>query len=225
MGETGKLAVTARGDGSRWYGRISIPESAAKAAGISAGTKVVARRGKAEIVIQANDGGRIRFPDVTGKSSRMHAFEASTTTLGLREAQLSQITASLETSPGIIRIVIPAEMLASDAKQKKVKKTVVRETQSETRPTATEQRIPIRILGTGTVSTLLTEANRSGKVVRPVSLERALEMLLEYGYEVQRLGVRLFRIDGRSLSLSELSEKLASAAGSKEHDRIVIVVD
>jgi len=225
MGETGKLAVTARGDGSRWYGRISIPETAAKAAGIPVGARVVAKRGKSEIIIQSSDSGRIRFPDVTGKTSRMHAFEVSTSTLGIRETHLSQISARIETAPGIIRMIIPSETLANDTKQKKIKKAVVQEKQPEVKPKIVDQRIPIRILGTGTVSTLLTEANRAGKVVRPVSLQRAIEMLTEYGHTIEVLGARLFKLDGRSVSLSELSEILSIDTGSNEQDKIVIVID
>lgn len=225
MGECGKLAVTARGDGSRWYGRISIPESVAKAAGIAPGAKIAARRGKSELLIQANDSGRIKFPAVTGKSSRMHAFEASTTTLGLREAQTSQITTRLEATPGLIRISIPAEMFAHEIKQKKMKNLPARPLQNEARPLSVEYPFPIRTMGLGTVSTLLTEANRAGKVVRPVSLGRAIEMLRENGHEIQQIGARLFRIDGRSASLPELSETLSAETNSNEHDKIVIVLD
>jgi len=222
MPEQGTLAITARGDGSRWYGRISIPESCARQAGLVAGARVTARCADGVIVIQADDQGRIRFPPARGKSSPRHAFEAATATLGLREVPLSQTPSATEVEEGAVRIKVPEEFLANDQKLRKKprKETPKADPSKETASVA-----PVRIGGNGAAATLITEAGRAGKVVRPLSLSKAIALVKEAGHTVEMLGPRMFKLNGASASLSDLSEMAAKVSGSTEQNRVVIVLD
>lgn len=222
MPEQGTLAITARGDGSRWYGRISIPESSARQAGLIAGARVTARCSDGMIVIQADDQGRIRFPQARGKSSPRHAFEAATATLGLREVPLSQTASPTEVEEGAVRIKVPEEFLASDVKHRKKPKKETPKADTAKEQTAP---VPIRIGGNGAAATLVTEAGRAGKVVKPLSLKHAIEMIVEAGNTVEMLGPRMFKLNGVSASLSDLAEMATKVSGSTDHNRVVIVLD
>jgi len=222
MPEQGTLAITARGDGSRWYGRISIPESSARQAGLVAGARVTARCADGVILIQADDQGRIRFPPARGKSSPRHAFEAATATLGLREVPLSQTPSPTEVEEGAVRIKVPEEFLANDQKHRKKPRKETPKADPSKEPSAPA---PIRIGGNGAAATLVTEAGRAGKVVRPLSLQKAIALIVEAGHKVDMLGPRMFKINDVTSSLSDLSELASKVTGSTEQNRVVIVLD
>lgn len=216
------MAITARGDGSRWYGRISIPESSALAAGLLPGLRVTAMCCDGSIIIRADEHGRIRFPPARGKSSPRHAFEAATATLGLRDVPLSQTPSHTDVLRGEVRLRIAEEFLAKDVKIKKrtrkeAEKPHVQGLPAVDTPTA---RPPI-----GAAAAIVTEASRVGKVVRPLSMEDAMQVIINAGHAVERLGPRLFRLDGASATLADIAERAAKLAGSTDRNQIVVVLE
>jgi hypothetical protein len=221
MPEQGTLAITARGDGSRWYGRISIPESVARKAGLVAGTRVTARCCEGVIVIHADEQGRIRFPAARGKSHARHAFEAATSTLGLRDTPLSQTLVPTEVEEGSVMIRVPEGYLAEEVKLRR------RPRKEPPRPEITEtEDVPVvRTVGSGAAAALVTEATRVGKVVRPLSLPEAIRLVEEAGNKVEILGPRIFRLNGTTASLSDLAEVVSRVSGSTDQNKIVIVLN
>jgi len=226
MVEQGTLAITARGDGSRWYGRISIPESSARAAGLFPGTKISARCSDGAIQIRADEQGRIRLPPARGKLCPRHAFEAATSTLGLKEVPLAQTPSTTEISEGQIRILVPHELIAgiNRVKRKPRREPVRVPARNDDDDDVTPPK-SVKLAGGGAAEALVTEAKRAGKNVRPLSIERAIEILTSSGYVVSRLGPRLFNVNGESASVSDIAEMTARAVGASDHDRVVIVLN
>jgi bifunctional DNA-binding transcriptional regulator/antitoxin component of YhaV-PrlF toxin-antitoxin module len=221
MAEQGSLAITARGDGNRWYGRVSIPESVARKANIREGMRVNARCVDGMIIIQPEDQGRIKFPGAKGKSNPRHAFEAATSTLGLREIKLDQANALICVEDGSVKIRVPEEYLAADAKAvRKIKKEPLR---SSSNPPRT---IAAATYGVhGTAKTLMIEANRQGKDVRPVGPDTVLDILRAAGRKVEELGPRFFRIDGQSANLADLYDAARKVSGDTDQNRIALITE
>lgn len=222
IAEQGSLAITARGDGSRWYGRLSIPESAAQAAGLSAGIRVSARYAEGTIIVQADELGRIRFPPARGKSWPRHSFEAATSTLGLREATLPQTPALTEIEDGMVRITVPEEYRSLNVKARRKPRRMA--PRPESTPSAVPD-IPLRIGASGAAAALVTEATRAVKTVRPVGPANVMEIVRGAGHVVEQLGPRLFRLDGATKSLSDMFDLAWKISGSTESNKIVIVLD
>lgn len=216
------MAITARGDGNRWYGRISIPESAARAAGLLPGLRVTARCADGLVIVHVDEHGRIRFPPARGKTSPRHAFEAATATLGLRDTPLPQTPSPTEVVEGAVRIRVPEEFLASDVKaRRKPRKEAVKQQASGEQSAD----LPVRYGVNGAAAAIMTEASRVGKVVRPLSLESAMQIILDAGHNVDRLGPRMFKLDGVSATLADIAEKASKLAGSTDRNQIVIVLE
>lgn len=217
----GTLAITARGDGSRWYGRISITVAAAREAGLKEGTRISAKCIGGEIVIQPDEAGRIRFPAARGKAEPKHAFEAATSTLGLREVKLCQSPTHTEVSEGQIKMRVPEECRAAEeTKERKPRKEPARQQPEQT---------PAQLAGLpkhyGSAAAIITEAGRSGKLVRPMSLPEIIAKLIELGQNVQVQGPRFFKLNGKSVTSSDLLDEINRLSGSTEHDRIALIMD
>lgn len=217
----GTLAITARGDGSRWYGRISISVAVAREAKLKEGVKISAKCVDGVIIIQADEQGRIRFPPARGKSDPKHAFEAATTTLGLREARLCQSIAETEVVDGQVRLKVPEECLSNEPpKPRKARKE-----------TAKPRLVPAPPKGEGggklygAAAAIVTEAARSGKVVRPMTLDQIIHRLGELGADVRVSGPRLFLLNDRTATIADLLDEVNRLNGSTEHDRIILIVD
>lgn len=212
MAEQGSIAITARGDNSRWYGRVSIPQSLASEASLTAGMRVSAKCASGYIIIYPDDNGRIKFPGTTGKINPRHAFEAATTTLGLREVLIPQSPAFTFIKEGRIHIRVPEECVATEAKaRKRAKKEDSRTPPPAPRPTLT----PVSGIY-GATAAVVIEANRAGKKVRPMNQHEIVEVLRGLGHEVKQIGARLFSHQGRSASISDLLEaanKLTASSG------------
>lgn len=221
MAEQGSLAITARGDGNRWYGRVSIPESIARKANIREGMRVNARCVDGMIIIQPEDQGRIKFPGAKGKSNPRHAFEAATSTLGLREVKLDQANATIFVEDGAVKIRVPEECLAADAKAvRKIKKDPPRTTANPPRT------IAAATYGVhGTAKALMIEANRAGKEVRPLSVADVVKILRDAGRSVEVFGPRFFRLDGQSANLADVLEAAKKVAGDTDHNRIALIIE
>lgn len=218
----GTLAITARGCGSRWYGRVSIPADVAKAARLSAGTRVSARCEGGIIIIQADDQGRIRFPEARGKQFPRHAFEAATRTLGLKEIRLTQASAVTEISEGEVRLKVPDECLAGeDQKPARPRRTKPR--RERIMPDPADMGEAARRYGSAAAITL--EAARSGRRVRAMTLPEVVSLLGDLGVTVDVQGPRYFRLDGESANASDLVERANRLSGSTDHDRIVLIMD
>jgi hypothetical protein len=221
MAEQGSIAITQRGDGNRWYGRVSIPVSIAALANVTAGTRITAKCANGFIIIYQDENGRIKFPGTTGKLNPRHAFEAATTTLGLREMVVPQSPAHTFIEDGRIKIRVPEECMATELKQRKR----ARKENSKSPPPA--PRAPITpVTGIyGAAAAIVTEANRAGKKVRPMSQSDIVQLLVGLGKEVVARGPRFFTYQGSSANISDLLEaanKLTSASGE---GTIVLVMD
>jgi len=202
MPEQGSIAITARGDNSRWYGRVSIPQSLANEANLAAGMRVSAKCAAGYIIIYPDENGRIKFPGTTGKTNPRHAFEAATTTLGLREVPVPQSPAPTFVKEGRIHIRVPEECVATEAKtRKRAKKEDSRTPPPSPRLTLT----PISGIY-GATAAVVIEANRAGKKVRPMDTFQIVSLLRSLGNEITQLGERLFNFQGRSSNVSDLLE-------------------
>jgi hypothetical protein len=221
MAEQGSLAITARGDGNRWYGRVSIPESVAKKANIKEGMRVNARCVDGVIVIAPEEQGRIKFPGAKGKNNPRHAFEAATSTLGLREVKMDQSTASIWVEDGTVKIKVPDECLAPGTRvAKKIRKDPPRSTSNPPRS------IAATTFGVhGTAKALMIEANRAGKEVRAMSLPDIINLLREAGRKVEVQGPRFYRLDGVSANIADLLEAARKVAGDTEQNRIALILE
>lgn len=221
MPAKGTLAITARGDGSRWYGRISISVAVAREANLKEGVKISAKCVDGVLVIQADEQGRIRFPPARGKSDPKHAFEAATTTLGLREARLRQNAAETEVVDGQVRLKVPEECISNEPpKPRKPRRESARP-----RPPAPPPESERGERLYGAAAAIVTEAGRSGKVVRPLTLPQIVERLREFGSEVRATGPRFFLLDGKGATIADLLDEVNRLSGSTEHDRIILVMD
>lgn len=184
----GTIAITARGDGSRWYGRISITVELAQKISLNEGDRVSTRYTEEGIVIYPDENGRIRIPSAKGKNEKKHAFEAATTTLGLKEIRLPQQPVVLEVIENTILVRVPPEYLSGDSprkrrpRKKSVQKNNTTKYRREVMHTITHKRV------FGSVMAIVTEAGRSGKKIRPMNLKQIIELLLEHGQDVQVLG-------------------------------------
>jgi len=221
MAEQGSLAITARGDGNRWYGRVSIPESVARKANIREGMRVNARCVDGLIIIAPEEQGRIKFPGAKGKGNPRHAFEAATSTLGLREVKMDQSAATIWVEDGSVRIRVPEDCLAPGAKSlKKIRKDPPRVSASPPRSIATAT------FGVhGTAKALMIEANRAGKEVRAMSLPDIIKLLRDSGKTIEVQGPRFYRIDGLSANVADLLEAARKVAGDTEQNRIALILE
>ena len=217
----GTLAITARGDGSRWYGRLSIAVADARQAGLKEGARVSARCVEGDIVIQADENGKIRFPAAKGKAEPKHAFEAATTTLGLREVKMCQAATHTEVIDGQVRMRVPEECRSAEEPRK-------RKPRKEAKRPAVEP-APADLAGLpkhyGAAAAIITEAGRSGKLVRPMKLGEIVARLIELGQDVQVQGPRFFKLNGKSVTSPDLLDEVNRLSGSTEHDRIALIVD
>ncbi|NTF17523.1 AbrB/MazE/SpoVT family DNA-binding domain-containing protein [Agrobacterium rubi] len=221
MAEQGSLAITARGDGNRWYGRVSIPESVARKANIREGMRVNARCVDGLIIIAPEDQGRIKFPGAKGKGSPRHAFEAATSTLGLREVKMDQAAAAIWVEDGAVKIRVPEDCLAPGTKStKKIRKDPPRAPATPARSMATAT------FGVhGTAKALMIEANRAGKEVRAMSLPDIIKLLRDAGRTVEVQGPRFYRIDGVSANIADLLEVARKVSGDTEQNRIALIME
>jgi hypothetical protein len=221
MAEQGSLAITARGDGNRWYGRVSIPESVARKASIREGMRVNARCIDGIIVIAPEEQGRIKFPGAKGKSNPRHAFEAATSTLGLREVKMDQQAATIWVDEGTVKIKVPDECLAPGTRSvKKIRKDPPRSTSS------TPRSVVATTFGVhGTAKALMIEANRAGKEIRAMSLPDIINLLRDSGRSVDVQGPRFYRLDGVSANIADLLEAARKVAGDTDQNRIALILD
>lgn len=220
----GTIAITARGDGSRWYGRISISLEMAQQISIKEGDRVSARFTEEGIIIYADENGRIKIPAAKGKNDKKHAFEAATTTLGLKEVKLSQQAVGTEVVDDTILIRVPSEYLAGDnPKKRKPRKKAIKSVQPQQKreiyPTFTQHRV------FGSAAAIVTEANRSGKKVRPMNLKEIIDLLIKDGQDVKVLGPRFFKLNGQSVTPSDLADTANKVSGCTDQDRIILVMD
>lgn len=223
MPQQGSIAITARGDNSRWYGRISIPQALAAEAGLSAGMRINATCRDGRIVIFPDENGRIKFPGATGKSNPRHAFEAATATLGLREIQLPQSAAAACARDGGVHIDVPAEFVATESKpRRKAAKSPIRAKSSAERPPLP----PMRGIY-GATAAVLIDASRAGKKVRPMSARQVVELLRELGKEVVPHGqqFRLFRFEGATATISDLLEAANKLTADLDQGPIILEMD
>jgi hypothetical protein len=212
MPEQGSIAITARGDKSRWYGRVSIPQSLASEANLSAGMRVSAKCASGYIIIFPDENGRIKFPGMTGKSNPRHAFEAATTTLGLREVLVPQQSTPAFIRDGRVHIRVPEESVATETKTRsRTKKEDSKTPPPSPKPTLT----PVHGIY-GATAAVVIEANRAGKKVRPMEPHQIVALLRELGNEVKPIGPRLFHFQGRTSTISDLldaANKQTAASG------------
>lgn len=221
MAEQGSLAITARGDGNRWYGRVSIPESVAKKANIREGMRVNAKCVDGLIVIAPEEQGRIKFPGAKGKGNPRHAFEAATSTLGLREVKMDQAAAFIYVEDGAVKIKVPDDCLAADAlSSKKIKKDPPKSPANPPRAMVTAT-YGIH----GTAKALMIEANRAGKEVRAMSIVQIIQLLRDSGRTVEVQGPRFYRLDGVSANIADILEAARKVAGDTDHNRIALIMD
>jgi hypothetical protein len=218
MPEQGSIAITARGDKSRWYGRVSIPQSLAQEAALNAGMRVSAKCISGYIVIYPDENGRIKFPGVTGKTNARHAFEAATTTLGLKEVLIPQSPTHTFIKDGRIHIKVPDECIATESKsRKRAKKDEFR-----TPPPAPKQTLtPVQGIY-GASAAVVIEANRAGKKVRPMNGAQIIDLLVELGNEIKVLGPRLFLFQGKSSTISDLLEAANKQTASSGEGTIIL---
>lgn len=215
----GTLAITARGDGTRWYGRISISAAVARKACLSEGVRVSARCVGGEIVIKADDYGRIRFPAAKGKADPKHAFEAATSTLGLKHVKLCQSPTRTKIEVGEVRLQVPEDCLSADPPKK-----------AGRRKEDSRKAVPLPVAPDapklyGAAGAIVTEAGRAGKLVRPMSLAEIVSRIAEMGQDVKVLGPRFFKLNGKSVTMPDLLDEVNRLCGSTEHDRIALVVE
>lgn len=220
----GTIAITARGDGSRWYGRISISLEMAQQVDIKEGDRVSARFIDDGIIIYPDENGRIKIPAAKGKNDKKHAFEAATTTLGLKEIKLSQQAVATEIIENSILIRVPPDFLAGEnQKKRKPRKKIIKSSQ----PTLRREILPLfqtnRIYGSA--AAIVTEANRSGKKVRPMNLQQIIDLLREHGQNVVVVGPRFFKLNGQSVTSSDLADTANKVSGSTDQDKIILVLD
>jgi hypothetical protein len=222
VADQGSLAITARSDGNRWYGRVSIPDSVAKDAGFQEGVRISARCCDGRIIIQQDDKGPIKFPAKTGKGNPRHAFEAATTTLGLKEMILPQTATKIQIEDGKIILVVAEEYLASVMKpRKKTKK------EPKLRSSSAPARSPyFPVTGAyGAAAAVLTDANRAGKQVRPMGILDIINLLKEHGKVIQIFGPRMFKINSKSATISDLLEAANEVTKSNESNKIILIAD
>lgn len=218
MSEQGSIAITARGDNSRWYGRLSIPQSVAAEANITAGMRVSTKCATGFIIIFQDENGRIKFPSTTGKGNPRHAFEAATTTLGLKEVQIPQASTSVFVKDGRIHVRVPEECVATEAKaRKRVRKEEGRGSAPSPRPILT----PVHGIY-GASAAVVIEANRAGKKVRPMNAAEVIGLLNSLGRPVVPLGPRLFNFEGRSCNISDLLEAANKATVNSGEGLIIL---
>lgn len=223
VADQGSLAITARSDGNRWYGRVSIPESVAKEAGFQEGMRISARCCEGRILIQQDEKGPIKFPPKTGKGNPRHAFEAATTTLGLKEMILPQTATKLHIEDGKIFLLVADEYLASVIKPRKKNK---KEPKLRT-STAPARNVYTPVTGAyGAAAAVLTEANRQGKLVRPMNVLEIITLVRSHGRQVDILGPRMFRLDNkRSVTISDLLDVANEVSKSNDSNKIVLIAD
>lgn len=215
----GTLAITARGDGTRWYGRISISVSIARKACLKEGVRVSARCVDGEIVIKADDYGRIRFPAAKGKSDPKHAFEAATSTLGLRHVKHCQASTQTHADIGEVRLKVPEDCLSGEPPKR------IGRRKDEARKPVPLVHDPATPKLYGAAGAIVTEAGRAGKVVKPMTLHEIVARISEMGQDVKVLGPRFFKLNGKSVTMPDLLDEVNRLCGSTEHDRIALVVD
>jgi hypothetical protein len=202
MPEQGSIAITARGDKSRWYGRVSIPQSLATEANLSAGMRVSAKCASGYIVIYPDDNGRIKFPPMSGKTNPRYAFEAATTTLGLREVLQPQEPTHTFIRDGRIHIRVPDDCIATETKtRKRAKRDDTRTPPPSPKPTLT----PVHGIY-GATAAVVIEANRAGKKVRPMDDRQIVALLRDLGNDVKQVGPRLYLFQSRTSTLADLLE-------------------
>ncbi len=204
VAEQGSLAITARSDGNRWYGRVSIPENVAKEAGFQEGMRISAKGVNGRIVIQIDDKGPIKFPPKTGKGNPRYAFEAATTTLGLKEMVRPQTPTKIVIEDGQIHLLVSTDLISTVQKaRKKTRKEPRQRTSQETQKT-----VYTPVTGTyGAAAAIITEANRQNKIVKPMNAMEIIQFLRDNGHAVQALGPRLFKLDGKkTVTVSDLQD-------------------
>lgn len=223
LADHGSLAITGRGDGNRWYGRVSIPESVARDAGLQEGMRISAKCCDGRIVIQLDEKGPIKFPAKTGKGNPRHAFEAATATLGLKEMVLHQTNARISIEEGKVYMHVPEECLASVQKVRKKNKKEIKAKPNVAPPRTVYVPAP----GTyGAAAAVLADANRVGKDVRPMTISRIVETLREHGRNIQPLGPNLFRLDGkRNVTRADLQDVANEVTKSGDNNKIILIAD
>lgn len=223
LADHGSLAITGRGDGNRWYGRVSIPESVAKEAGLQEGMRISAKSCDGKIVIQLDEKGPIKFPAKTGKGNPRHAFEAATATLGLKEVVLHQTNTRIVIEDGKVFMIVPEDCLASVQKVRKKSKKEIKNKPNSSPPRTVFVPVP----GTyGAAAAVLTDANRAGKQVRPMTISSIIETLREHGRTVDWLGPNLFRLDGKkNVTRADLQDVANEVTKSGDNNKIILIAD
>lgn len=223
---TGTIAITARGDGSRWYGRISISMETAKLVNLKEGDRVSTKCVNNSIVIYPDENGRIKLPAARGKGVKRHAFEAATTTLGLKEIRLPQTDTETFIVDNQIYVAVPAEFMSDEETQKKrprKKTTKNNSTIVAPKPIPAILRHENRIWGAA--AAIVTEAGRSNRQVRPMRLHEIVSLLIEKEVDIVVAGPRFFKLNGKSVTVPDLLDEVNRVCGSTEQDRIALVMD
>lgn len=222
MSNRGTLAITARGDGNRWYGRISVPADIAAEARIREGSRVSARRQENQIIIEADDNGRLSFPKPRGKSVKRHAFEAATSTLGLKMVRMPQCGIHIDAIEGQIRVHVPDVWLCDEHKPRRRQRKPRERKPSQ--PMAQKKSYEGEKMW-GTAGAIVTEARRSGKQVAPKTLQQVVDMIREKGVEVKVAGPRLFFLYGKSVTSSDLLDEVNKLYNCSDQNRIALIME
>lgn len=223
VAEQGSLAITARSDGNRWYGRVSIPENVAKEAGFQEGMRISAKGSNGRIIIQIDDKGPIKFPPKTGKGNPRYAFEAATTTLGLREMVRPQTPTKIIIEEGQIHLLVSPDLISTTQKPRKKNKKEPKQRSNQENVRA----VFTPVTGTyGAAAAIITEANRQNKVVRPMTAIEIIRYLEENGHVVKPLGPRLFKLnDKKTVTVSDLQDLANKVFKGNESNKIVLIAD
>nr|WP_250807973.1 hypothetical protein [Neorhizobium tomejilense] len=174
--------------------------------------RVSAKCASGYIIIYPDENGRIKFPGMTGKTNPRHAFEAATTTLGLREVLVPQQPTPAFIRDGRVHIRVPDESVATETKTRsRTKKDDSKSPPPAPKPTLT----PVHGIY-GATAAVVIEANRAGKKVRPMEPAQIIKLLLDLGNDIKPLGPRLFLFQGKTSTMSDLLEaanKQTAASG------------
>lgn len=223
VAEQGSLAITARSDGNRWYGRVSIPENVAKDAGFQEGMRISAKGIDGRIVIQIDDKGPIKFPPKTGKGNPRHAFEAATTTLGLKEMVRPQTPTKILIEDGQIHLIVAADLIATAQKSRKKTRKEPKQRQA---PEMVKSIFTPVTGAYGAAAAIITEANRQNKIVKPMTALEIIRFLEENGHKIKPLGPRLFKLDDKkTVTVSDLQDLANKVFKGNESNKIVLIAD
>jgi hypothetical protein len=228
MGASGTLAITARGGGERWYARASLPAEAVRAAGWAPGERLAAIPEEGcWLKFSVSPSGAIRLPRASGKGGRRHVFEAAVATLGLKPIQFPQEDAAAEAVGAAVRLRVPGGLLDLAPRPRSRKSRGERVAQFEPaqrKPRRVESReISQAEAEPDPAGALIADARRSGRDVVPASVEDVFAFFAESGRRAERIGERLFRLDGQVVNGAALADAANMARTRLGLPRFVLV--